>query len=545
MNMQLTINRIRELLFSKSSEYCKWNKKGGKSAYDPFLGLIFGFLDSIDETNKAFQQILNTESSHDNFCRGKLRSDGYYPVKSINEWIYADLSKHCNSPDNSLVIQELQSGYSCLSGQFSAALTEDSSIFKELLTLENCFGSKEMYAYIHDLLNREEYLLVLSWMTVIAIFPPITSVTSKKPDYAQLLLKSLFNSSDIPKEAPSTHNTFNEFLKEKLAISGEIEEIVIVRNYGVRELMSTKRNTLIQALIERASNVKILITEPQIAEEFTEHIRRQNKIYLSNYMSPVLMWADFCKKFPGKVILHLSPVQSIHQYTEIKFKDCKHTASFVGIYTYGDKEFDEAPFMIIPYESAYYRTFRTEFEYSWNISHSYSENHLKTITNFSSGRDFIKNGIDCNAKTLDFAFHAGAEWLMMDEKLAVLSEIIEKNIPCRIIINDEESVHNVIPYMRSEDKVYVGLTQNIKQWQEFQKKHCGLIQVRVSHVPLLHAYFHVKKENSIVRLTYYSYNNATMGKNYSCTFDKDSPYYTLYVNEFEYLWSISDDIASM
>ena len=105
--MQLTINRIRELLFSQDSEYCRWNKKGGKSAYDPFLGVIFGFLDTNRETQKAYQQILYTESSHDNFCRGSLRSDGYYPVKAINEWIYSDFAANREDPDHSQAIQEL------------------------------------------------------------------------------------------------------------------------------------------------------------------------------------------------------------------------------------------------------------------------------------------------------------------------------------------------------------------------------------------------------------------------------------------------------
>ena len=222
--MQLTINRIRELLFNKESEYCKWNKKGGKSAYDPFLGVIFGFLDTNRETQKAYQQILYTESSHDNFCRGSLRSDGYYPVKAINEWIYSDISANSSDPDHSQTIQELKSGYKCLLVEFEDELSEESRVFTDLISIESCIGSRPLYEHLKELLEQEEYLLVLAWMTVIAVFPQVTSVTEKKPDYAQSLLKVLFADKKFPTEAPSLHSAYESFLEERLAIDDEIEE---------------------------------------------------------------------------------------------------------------------------------------------------------------------------------------------------------------------------------------------------------------------------------------------------------------------------------
>ncbi|MBO5164574.1 MAG: hypothetical protein J6B75_09095 [Ruminococcus sp.] len=548
--MQLTINRMRELLFAKDSEYCKWNKKGGKSSYDPFLGVIFGFLDTNKETQKAFQQILYTESSHDNFCRGSLRSDGYYPVKAINEWIYADLKAHNSTPDNSQIIQELQSGYKCLIGEFISELTDESRVFTELMCIENCFDSGPLYSHLQELMHKEEYLLVLAWMTVIAVFPQITSVTEKKPDYAQLLLKELFADQQLPTEAPSLHSAYEAFLKEKLEIDDAIEEVIIVHNHGLRALLNQVRHTLLRTLIDRAASVKILITEHEIGEIFTEHIRNQNMLYLSSYMPPVLMWRDFCKQFPDKVTLHLSPIPAIHQYTELKFKNSANTCCFVGFYLYGGTAFDKSPFMIIPYGSAYYSNFRTEFEYTWRISHPYTDSmgsHDATSdTAVPTSAEYVDKGIEHGANGIDLAFHAGAEWLMVDTKLAVISKIIDRHIPCRVLINDEESVQNVIPHMRSENKAYVGLTQNIRQWSNFQKQYPDIIQVKVSHIPLLHAYYHVQTENDpSVRLAYYSYDNATMHKNFIHIFERGSAYYDLYTNEFEYLWKRADDIHNI
>lgn len=545
--MQLTINRIRELLFNKDSEYCKWNKKGGKSAYDPFLGVIFGFLDTNRETQKAYQQILYTESSHDNFCRGSLRSDGYYPVKAINEWIYTDISANSGDPDHSQTIQELKSGYKCLLVEFDSELSEESRVFTDLVSIESCIGSRPLYEHLKALLEQEEYLLVLAWMTVIAVFPKITSVTEKKPDYAQLLLKVLFADKMFPTEAPSLHSAYEAFLEEKLSIDDEIEEVIIVHNHGLRALMNQKRHDILRSLIDRAASVKILMTEHEMGERFTEHIRNHNMLYLSSYMPPVLMWRDFCKQFPEKVTLHLSPIPAIHQYTELRFKNAVHTSCFVGFYTYGETAFDKSPFMIIPYGSAYYQNFRTEFEYAWGISHPYFDStKVQSSTTEAAAKssvEFVNSGIDNGAARIDLAFHAGAEWLMIDTKLAVISKIVEKKIPCRILINNETSVQNIIPHMRSANKAYVGLTQNIKQWAKFAKQYPDFIQVRVSSIPLLHAFYHTKTGDlSSVRLAYYSYDNATMQKNYAHIFEHDSAYYDLYVNEFEYLWERGEEI---
>lgn len=548
--MQLTINRIRELLFSQDSEYCRWNKKGGTSAFDPFLSVIFEFLDTNTETQKAFQQILYTESSHDNFCRGSLRSDGYYPVKAINKWIYLDLEANSSDPDHSQTIQELQSGYAWLLKKADLMLSEESHVFTDLVSIDNCFDSRPLYEHLKELIEQEEYLLVLAWMTVIAIFPRITSVTEKKPDYAQSLLKVLFSDKTQPTEAPSLHSAYEAFLEEKLAVEDEIEEVIIVHNHGLRALTNQKRHDILRTLIDRAASVKILMTEHEMGETFTKHIRNHNMIYLSSYMPPVLMWRDFCNQFPEKVTLHLSPIPAIHQYTELRFKNSAHTSSFVGFYTYGETGFDKSPFMIIPYGSAYYQNFRTEFEYAWGISRPYSDeikmHNQSAEVAVKSSVEFVNNGIDNGAARIDLAFHAGAEWLMVDTKLAVISRIIEKRIPCRILINDELSVQNIIPHMRSANKAYIGLTQNIKQWAKFAQQYPEIIQVRVSQIPFLHAFYHTKTEKlSSVRLAYYSYDNATMQKNYTQIFEYDSAYYDLYVKEFEYLWDRGEEIIDI
>lgn len=544
--MQITINHIREMLFNRNSEYRRWNKKDGNNTCDRFVEEIFAFLDTDENTKKAYQQLLYTESSHDNFCRGSLRSDGYYPIKAVNEFIYRDLTRHKGAPESSVTIRELKIGYDYLSEDFSEKLTVNSQIFTEMLTPGNCFDSRPLFSHIQELLNKGEYSLVLAWMTVIAVFPQVSSVTEKKPDYSGMLLKELFSLQEYTEDAPSLHEAYEAFIKEKLSIDDKIEEVILVQNHGLRAMINLRRNTLLRELIEKAESVKILMSEHEVGEEFTKHIRNHSMCYLSSYMPPVLMWRDFCSEYQGKVTLHLSNIPAIHQYTEIRFSNRKYTASFVGIYTYGPTAFDKSPFLILPCNSAYFSVFHTEFEYSWDHSHPYTDTISSPGLNEKNATEYLDSGISCGAKSIDLAFHGGSEWLMVDTKLSVITKMIENKLPCRILINDEDAVHNIIPHMRSANKVYIGLKQNISQWAGFQTKHPDLVRVRVSHIPLLHSIYHIKTDNdSSVHIGYYSYDNTNTLKNYHHVFKQDSRYYGLYINEFEYLWERADDVGDI
>ena len=536
-DMKITLNRIRELLFSGNSAYCKWNKKDGSSSCDQFIEIIFGFLDTKDETKKSFQQLLNSETSHDNFCRGGLRSDGYYPVKAVNEFIYKDLMRHKASPESSFTISELQSAYNYLSEEFSEKLTPKSYIFSELLTLQNCFGSQAFYKHIRDDLEDKKFGTVLAWLTIIAVFPQITSVTEKKPDFLKLILSELFPDNNETDNIPSLHEAYDEFLREKLAAEDRIEELIVARNHGIRDLMDQNRLSLLKGLIDRADTVRIIITEPVAGEAFAAHIRKKEGLYLSSYIPPAVMWTDLCVQYPGKVSLRFSPTPVIHQYTEVRCSSSDRTESFVGMYAYGGSAFDNCPYMRLTCKNKYYPVFRTEAEHLWKISQSDPSIIPGSEHQIRSSEEFIKAGIEQCAERIDLAFHAGAEWLMIDSKLDIIAEIIEKKIPCRILINDEESVKNIIPHMRSANKAYVGIAQNIRQWRDFQSKHPDIIQVRISQIPVLHAFYHTWSPAApLIYLSYYSYDNATMHKNYSQIFDQSSAYYDLYTNEFEYLW---------
>ncbi len=539
--MQITIDRIRRLLFDPGSEYQRWNKKGSHAAYDRFLGMIFDFLDEDPATQKAFRQILDTESSHDNLCRGSLRSDGYYPVKAVNEAICNDLLANRAAPDRARTIQSIRDGYEAL---LSDPLTAEAPVFTELLSVESCLGSAALYDHLTALLEEGDCLTVLAWMTVLAVFPPITSVTERKPDYARRILDALFPETP-PAAPPSLHRAYETFLEEKLAVDDVLEEVIIVQNHGLRTMIDPRRQDLLRRLFARAARVTILMSEHAVGETFTQHIRDQSGVYMSAYLAPVRMWLDFCRPYAEKLTLHISSIPAIHRYTELRFRDNANTAVFAGFYVYGATPFDQSPFLIAPYGTGYYPTLRTGFEYAWGLSRPYDENALPPADDSAvpSVTRFVEDALAHGAAGVDMAFHAGIEWLMNEPKVAVLTRMLEQHVPLRVLLNDEATVADILPHMRARSKAYVSLTQGIEHWRRFQARWPGLVEVRVAKVPLLHAFCIVKGAQPAARVTYYTYANASMRKNYAQVFPADSPYLALYAEEFGHLWESAVPIA--
>ena len=363
--MELTLNHIRDLLFAADSPYSISNRKDNPSDCDRFISELFDFLEPHPDTQKAFGQITVTGSTHDNFCRGKLRSDGYYPVRPLNDWICADLIRHRSHPQQSETISELKNAYSYMEQYFSSELTISSDVFTHLMTVDNCMQVKTLYTHLRSLLMQKEFLTVLAWMTVIAVFPEIASSTEKKPDLAKKWLDSLFGGSGIPGQELSLHDAYENFLKEKLDTDDVIEELIIVHNFGARDISNTNRNALLRSLIDRAGKVKILLTEHQIAEQFTAHIRQQKMCYISDHMPLEVMWRALASEYPDKIDLRLSSLPAMHQYTEVIFRNPVNTTAFVTIYTIGRTMVDRMPFMILPHGAGYYDAFRREFDYSW------------------------------------------------------------------------------------------------------------------------------------------------------------------------------------
>ena len=77
--------------------------------------------------------------------------------------------------------------------------------------------------------------------------------------------------------------------------------------------------------------------------------------------------------------------------------------------------------------------------------------------------DFFLRGMnEPNLQGVDMAFHAGVEWRRVSEKVELLNQLIERNIPVRILVNSADSVEDVCSHMAQKGKEYVGFEENIK-----------------------------------------------------------------------------------
>ncbi len=366
----LNLEQMRNELFFKESKYHEWSKKINGLPSDPFLSKIFSFLAKYPSTKQSYEKLIENGSSHRDFCNGKLRSDGYYPLRSINECIYANLCDNSNNLENSSVICDIADGYQKLSQDFSIEMQSDSLFFKTFLNQKNCFYSEKLYSYLQNLLKENKTYSVLAWMTIIAIFPFPTNTSSKNPNYTKMLLKNIFQSDNLImlEKLPSLHQAVDDFLTEELEIPDEIEQINLAFNHGVRWLTTGERNQLLRKMTERTNKMQILLTEYSIAEEFTKHIRKPYTSYVSSYLPPLVMWKDFCNEYSDKITLKISHVPLMRQYTEFQFHNQENSALYVGFYTYGGITLDRSQFMILSHDDSYFQNYQQEFQYLWNLA---------------------------------------------------------------------------------------------------------------------------------------------------------------------------------
>ena len=166
-----------------------------------------------------------------------------------------------------------------------------------------------------------------------------------------------------------------------------------------------------------------------------------------------------------------------------------------------------------------------------------TESHNEFISTNKFFNEFLNDAH--KVKSIDFAFHAGSEWL--NEKIKILDRVREKNISCRVLINaNSDAIELIMSNMRHQDRNYTLIAENIQKWYAYGLKYSELFSIKVTHLPLLHRYYHLRTEqktNGIMLLRYYTYNNSDSSQNYTQIFDSNSPYYQLYSKEFEYLWS--------
>ncbi len=155
---------------------------------------------------------------------------------------------------------------------------------------------------------------------------------------------------------------------------------------------------------------------------------------------------------------------------------------------------------------------------------------------------------DIAVQGVDMAFHAGAPWCMPGEKKDIMTASLEKGVPWRVIINTVRAAESIAKNMRDEDAGYVSFSDARKNWKKMMEKYPDVLDVRECAIPMIHVYHGVRftDKNDMpygeAHIKYYAYNNLRLDKAFAHRINSFSEYYSIYSNEFEFLWEQSTEI---
>lgn len=365
--MSITLEQLRNELFLSTSRYRQWSRAASGEATDPFLSTILGFLDAYPETRAAYARLSELSTSRSDFCNGHLRSDGYYPLRAINEKIYncfADTMGANESPDNCSVIVDIANGYSRLKDDFTVELTRDCPVIRKLLTQESCYGNRSILSHMNRLFASGEVHSVLAWLTVFAMFPIPSAYSEKKPDYTNLLLKAVFHYDYYQEQAPTASS---EFLNNHLSRITHVKQLDMAFFAGAEWLTTDQKLQILEQYLAQNIPVRILLNQEDDVKDMICHMRNKNKFYVS-LTENITHWKHFKESYPDLVQIRISPVPLLHNCYHIKDDVQNMSEIRMCFYTYGNPYIDKNCIQIFRADSPYYELYTKEFDYIWEMS---------------------------------------------------------------------------------------------------------------------------------------------------------------------------------
>lgn len=208
---------------------------------------------------------------------------------------------------------------------------------------------------------------------------------------------------------------------------------------------------------------------------------------------------------------------------------------------------EQLPFEVLEVEKKQFITLRQEYLdatvkkiKSYMIGVAPLENKQKNSGIPNKTSEFFINGLEklSDIQCVDMAFHGGAEWHRDSEKVDILTNIIEKNITLRVLVNSSDTVSSVCSHMSQPLKKYVGFDDCVNDWVQLANAYPDVVQVHIAEVPLLHRVYIIRDEKKgFVNTKYYTYGNYRPEKDFRMVFDDSGMEYKLYTEEFDYIWN--------
>ncbi len=151
---------------------------------------------------------------------------------------------------------------------------------------------------------------------------------------------------------------------------------------------------------------------------------------------------------------------------------------------------------------------------------------------------------------VDMAFHAGSPWLTPGEKNDMLVQSLKAGIPWRVLVNTVDAAESIGQHMRDETALYIPFANVRAQWKKMAELYPDVLEVRECPIPLIHVHHSVKFVNDVTQnpfgelhIKYYAYHNTRLDNAFEHTVSSYSKYYSIYYEEFEFLWNKSNPLT--
>ncbi len=161
----------------------------------------------------------------------------------------------------------------------------------------------------------------------------------------------------------------------------------------------------------------------------------------------------------------------------------------------------------------------------------------------------LENRAEYDISGVELAFHAGSPWLMPGEKNDLMIKSLNKKIPWRVLINTVDAAESIGQHMRDQTALYIPFAQVHAQWKKLADMYPDVLEVRECDIPLIHIHHSVRFINNIthnpygeLHIKYYAYNNTRLDNAYEHRVNSYSKHYTIYNDEFDFLWQRSKKI---
>ena len=312
-----------------------------------FLKMIFpeslknnapdGVLDFIFEADSSYQ------SSRTSFFNGNIYKKGLvYSRAHQSELNY--IAAQLNSSDTFNEMTDL------ISKNFNISMKHEVFL---LLSLDSEKYPRNVKDIINIYQNENKPCELLALMILWSIFGEwITLISFDKE-------KNKKNSAT----GDHTDNTLTYFHKT-ISQSKEIESIDCAFQSGALWLTDAARTYLLTELINSKVKINVLIA----SFDPTEHIENNVRYTKEFFHTLHAMWNIFGKKYPKYVEIRVSPVPLIHNYYCFNMKDNLKNTMRLNFYTRHNPYIDKNPVYYYDVSSEYYKLFKDEFSYLWDIS---------------------------------------------------------------------------------------------------------------------------------------------------------------------------------